>query len=536
VTSARQLALALLATAACGAPAVDRTASPSPRAARPIVGPTASLETKAGADERAITRGTMNFTFRLSRIGNLTYQLDCLAKRITCSLPAFVERWASEWTKEDDAVIARWGDARRAHDILASFDEGNAPPKTAVPLPENGFELGKRIRIAGLIADDTKSWTGSLALLVAPPRIPDLTQSLSHFLPRFDAWWAREGRASGEPALEQLVKLFAEGQLPDHIRDAMRFYDAPLPTGTTIAFDLVVRPRSEHPTMSAEQIVTHAVIEVQGGTARDQERRIGVVTHELFHFFYNSRRSTAQADLIARFARSPDPLAIAAYGLLDESVATLLGNGVVGRSYEKDFPARLVRERSLYDDHGIDRTAKALLSRSDEVLAAGLDGEAFVPLFLRAVHEAIGDEPPPTEWLRSMAIAHSSELASGKALLQHAAHANSVYGFAVDDASAIDMFTRHEDLSGAILLTQRDVSMLPRWERVVPAKDARAIAAEAKKPRAADAPLLYAIKRSPHAWVFVIVADSEGGLGRGIDALASHRHPFVGVSKSETPR
>lgn len=461
--------------------------------------------------------GKLSFRLRASPVGNLVYQLDCLAKRIACSRPMFEAHWRPSWTTDDDRVLAEWADVRRAYDVTTPLAEVGPPRRTTFPLPERAFELGKHVRIASLVAEDPRAWSTNLALLLDPSHVSVLERGYRHFAPRFERWWAEAGGASAERFLDGLHGVLANGEVGHLVDEVARFYGAQLSPGTTIVFDVIAAPKSDHRSSTAEQIANHSVIEVLEGTM--PEARLGVVTHELFHFFHNSRTREAEAALIDRFTGSSDPLATVAYGLLDESLATMLGNGLVASRIDPTFGERATRPRSFYQDDGIDRTAKALFARVNEVLAAGLSSDAFVPLMLRAAHEGVGEAPPTSEWLRTSNAAFSGELETGRSHLEDAIRPNNLWTYGLG-GDAIDAFAKHTDLSGVVFVTPRDLPRLAQWRPVIPPKDLAALA------RATKRPTVYGVKRSSHAYLWIGITEASS-LEETIMAFAKKR-AFVG--------
>ena len=226
---------------------------------------------------------------------------------------------------------------------------------------------------------------------------------------------------------------------------AARFYAAPLAKGTPIDFDLVVLPGKSEWT-SGEQMLAHGVIELLAD--EKPEARMDVVCHELFHFFFNARTPAQQASLAARFTSSSDPLAVIAYFLLDESVATALGNGVVNHVVNPpDYAKRSKKELGFYGNHAIDATAKGLLARAkeDPTLGPPLDSPELVSALVAAAHDAVGDDPRPIEYLHTYA-AESDEgwwdetmKVTGRAANSNNEHRSSPF----DGGEAVAMVTSH---------------------------------------------------------------------------------------------
>jgi hypothetical protein len=474
--------------------------------------------------ETRVARGPLVFVFRVSAVANLAYQLDCLTEQIPCSGGAYHEVWDASLTPGDREKLAAWRATEKTYSGDVELDAGPLPP-TAVPIPFLGLEYDKQVREASFMARSLDDDERLLSVLLRPSDARALAEVERHFWPRFHAWWTASGRAMTDTAFRRFPELLGQrADLHELVEAVARFYGGKIPPGTEVVFDLVARPKSAARATSAEHVGHHLVIEVLEGEQPD--RRMGVVLHELFHYFHASRSAAAKAALIERFAASSDPLGIVAYYLVDEGLATAFGNGLVERLLTPDdYKRRMAQEGGLYNNRGIDRTAKALLPRAEELLRGSLDDAAFVPTFLAAVHTALGDAPPPIEYLRSSASAYALPYADAKRRLQEAAHANHTYNHSFPSVEAIHEFADHPGLSGALLLSKDDVPRLAEWSGVVPAPDLRAIQGEVKR----GGPFVYPVARSRHAFLFVMVADDAAAMNRLVAALAARQTRMTGV-------
>src|SRR5262249_20526864 len=132
--------------------------------------------------------------------------------------------------------------------------------------------------------------------------------------------------------------------------------------------------------------------------------------HEFFHHLYDLSTAEKRDDLIKRFAAAPDATALTTYGLLNESLAAALGNGIVERMLRPAdrFEKYRKQNRSFYDDEAIDKVAKAILPSLEERLTHGrtLYDEDFVTDYVRLAREGLGDlAKQPAQGLRIMIAA-----------------------------------------------------------------------------------------------------------------------------------
>jgi hypothetical protein len=325
----------------------------------------------------------------------------------------------------------------------------------------------------------------------------------------------KTGSAVASRFRAELEGLFARGPLGDTIARVARFYAAPLPAGTPIDFDLVVTPVAGRQS-SAEQVISHAVIELTPSDTAAE--RVDVVCHELFHFFYGSRSPEQQAALAARFAASTDAVAPLAYFLLDEAVATALGNGVVARlTAPASYARRLARDLGFYGIHSIDATAKGLLTRThdDPSQGATLDADETVQAIIAAARGAIGADPAPLEYLHTYAFAadagweHTLDEANA-----HAPTNNALASTPFDSRELVDRMRSQPGVPAVVLVPRAAIARLSAYEGVAPRDALRAITAAARR----HAAFAYAIVR-PRSRLFVIVAEQASAAKPVVDAL-----------------
>jgi hypothetical protein len=500
------------------------------RGSPPPLGGEGTRGSDKGDPNHVVTSGDFRFAVRARPFANLTYQLDCLADLIHCARPAVQSMWTPTWTKDDDQALADWKAVRKAYELSAKVHFGDVGP-LPVPLPYDELEFDKRVRIAGLLSVTPEDYAEKLRVLLPPQDAVKLEEAAEHFRPRFDAWWRASGAAVAEPFRAGLEGLFEKGELGAIVTRVARFYATPLPHGTTIDFDLVVLPSKSRNT-SAEQMVSHGVIEVLPG--EKPQDRMDVVCHELFHFLYSSRTPAQQAALANRFGASPDAMGGYAYALLDEAVATALGNGVVDHAVNPaDYAERLKTEMGFYGIHAIDATAKGILSRTNEDPTKGppLDSPETVATLLAATRDAIGEDPRPVDSLRSFGgAAEEGWWAVAMEELTRKAGSNNVYEREpVDAAEAVAMAGTYESLPFVVLVPRARLGALAAYGKAIPKDTRDAIAREAKKPGA----FAYAWRKSRQAMGFVIVAEDAKEAKSVAEALFASEKGVRGVFRAK---
>ena len=505
--------------------------APPPAAVAPCVAPPASATPPAPAHDTLVHAADLTFAVNARPFANLSYHLDCLSGRLRCEQKAFHAFWDPGWTGDDKAALDEWKVVHDRYDVSAKLG-GDAGP-TPLPLPDVHVSFDDQLRIAGLAADTLDDYAKNLRILLPGTDAERMRAAAAHFLPRFLAFWSATGDAVGSRYRADVEALFTHGDLAAIVSRAAHFYGTPLPKGAVIDFDLIVVPTpSKH--SNGQQLGSHGVIEIFGDEA--PRERIDVVCHELFHYFYASRTSAQQAALMKRIFDSGDALAEIAYSLLDESVATALGNGVVARSADPGgFARRVQKDLGLYNDHAIDATAKGLLSRAgtegDPTTGPGLDAPETVARLLAATRDAVGAEPAPLDYLKALggAAEHDWFRPVMDSILQRARYGSLTTSDLVDVGDVSSQMTEHSALPFVLVLPTARARALPAagYRDAIAPATRTAVAALARQP----GPFAFAARRTPASWLFVIVGDTPADAKRAAEALFSSKTVKEGVTR-----
>ncbi|MCC6747889.1 MAG: hypothetical protein IT371_09545 [Deltaproteobacteria bacterium] len=239
-----------------------------------------------------------------------------------------------------------------------------------------GWDVARLVKLQSALARDLPDFGGRIATLLPVAEHRQYLELLGSFEPIYRelVWKPSEPRlARYRKALEQLARRI---RFPELFAKLARFYGAAWPEAQPVVVVLHPIPAARGrtnatilgPVASVEALVDE----------RDLVGRFGVIVHELCHALYQAQPPERQRALLGAFRRSPSPYAPHAAGLLDEALATAIGNGWVERTL------RGTADESWYADEDIDRFAKLLVGRVERYL------EAKRPLDEAFVREAIG--------------------------------------------------------------------------------------------------------------------------------------------------
>lgn len=472
--------------------------------------------------ERSVSAGGIRYVFRASRLANLAWQLDCLAGFGRCSEPAYFELWREPLSAQPElsAALARWKELR----LAARGPVGNVrESRSGLPLPRQQGDLWQRVRLASIVASTPDDYEQSLQVLTNRATAAALRAVLVRFDAAFDSIWAR-ALPPLERAMREQAQLIARAELSTTVESVVAFYGGAGHEEPKIAyFDLLFRP----PHASADygaQVLDRSLIEVV--PERAAAERIQVPMHELFHALFAASSFEALDGLATHFVESPEPSARAAYGLLDEVLATSFAQGELGRQL---MPTS--RPHELYADPLVDRVAQAFLPKVAALLEARLPGGTvfgtpFFDAYLAAVHTAFPRGLPPIAELRPLACAYAKDLEPAFRALRGASAAATVGSS--DEPDTEDgraLLEDHRSWGRVLLLKSSQLSLLARYGHSLDSAEQATIR------RAGLGHLRFAyVSRKPAVGpLFVLVASDETEARRLVDELIAADAPFVGL-------
>ncbi len=464
-----------------------------------------------------------------SEVANLTYQLDAVSGVLGHIDPSdYQALWKRDFlrTAEDEARLKSWGTLKKRYYASANLD-GVSMPFEASPRSVSLFD---NIRVAAFRAKTDEEFLSDAALLMVPADVAKMGEILRYFSPRFHVWWKSEAEGRGKTFVKKVDRLMRSEPTRGEIERFRSFYGPSLPEGARVYFSLLYRPNLAKAPTNGQQIGNVGVAEFLPDET--PEKRLDVVLHEFCHFLYNSRSDDDNLALQNAFANSGDPAAKPSYNLLNEGMATALGNGIVGRSFRSasEWPAYLARPRSFYNNANIDRAAKRLLPMMDSWLASGrtMRDPAFAPTYIAAMKEAFGPGlTRPTLFLGEAYILVDDQF--GLDFARKARRDLNIASAYMTVSSEIDEKTLEDyvgqpNLSALFVIpTVRLKALVERG--VLTSGEAEAIRAEVLAHKSA----LFGHPRSANAHSFLIVTDDAAEAGKRVGQLAGALALFSGV-------
>ncbi|MEL6181681.1 MAG: hypothetical protein AAFS10_22165, partial [Myxococcota bacterium] len=469
----------------------------------------------------------------VSPIANLAYHLDCLGHQISCTLGAYETLWRNtwSWTPEDDAQLQAWRALKQRYPRTVRTgskpDPGAIP--SALPIGSLRLDLDKIRRLASTLVDDLALYQETLSLTMHASDAARAVEIMAHFMPRFRQWWDKDNHGAQLGAWQRrLEETIVATQLVERLEQVAAFYGAELHSSVPLVADLILLP-GNGARSRAERLENHAFVEI-ASTTSDARERLPIIAHEFFHHFMNMSPTAHRRAVLDQLAASDDACAIAAWNLLDETLATTLGNAWVASHLlpEAELQARLDDPKRLYADPFIGPTAARLYPALRDAIntSQGMNHPAFIKAYLSAFNPSVANEGGCLRpMLFTAGIAHDNAFRS---TVRHAARTlkirslSTYRGLQERSRHSVDAYPMMTTL---IMVHPDRTKALKRWSDTLGSSHTTAIVRSAK-----DAPLIYGVPRpGGNAWLLVLMARTDDEFKGLLDRLNTTQTPTEGV-------
>lgn len=295
---------------------------------------------------------------QVTRLDNLVYQLDCVARVIAaCAYEDYRALWdeLGLGTTAQPQQLTAWSTARQA--VLRRVAGRRAPDPVRIAASRS-VTADALVQQLGELADQTTATA--------------MVRILSDIDSVWGPWFERVTAAFATREADELAALLHTPSVEREFGLARRFLDVTVDARDTLIVALHPRPGRARAVIRGEQLGTLVVVEAIAG--EPAARRAEVVLHEWVHTLYARRSDAQQATLAARLYQSAAPGRDAAALLLDEGLASAFGNGRLARALTNAdaWTARLRQPQAFYADPDIDAAARVWLPLLDDAIARRL--------------------------------------------------------------------------------------------------------------------------------------------------------------------
>lgn len=333
---------------------------------------------------------TFPVSVQFEPMSNLTYQLDLVAGRIAHERSEpFEKLWKAEFLKspEDEAMVKRWKDNR---------DAPRTPGDTRswpISSPSQSFDGEAAVRAAGFDSRSPADYRLNIAKVLPASQGQELAKVVDYFAPRFTRWFETQKAGKASTFVQGMKSLLESEKIQSWMSKMAAFYQYRPNPQKPLPFILLLNPNTDpNAWSSGQQLGPYSL--AQFFPHETAEDRADVILHEFCHYLYGAAPEQGHGALQTAFLNEQGADVLPAFYLLDEALATAIGNGII-RSFfrsEKWFEAYTRQPLSWYGEEGIDRSGKSAygLIRGSLEQGKSLFDSPFVSGYLAAVRKEFG--------------------------------------------------------------------------------------------------------------------------------------------------
>lgn len=280
----------------------------------------------------------LNVEIRLNAIGNLFYQLECLTEQISCSRDVYKSHWNELGLNSsiDHTMLMNFKSALKKYAVSANLRTPDLEPTcttytfgpeiVAIGPRSNHLSIKNKLRHAAYNSSTISELNHHLEMLMNYADVGTVTSAIKYFEPRFREWWDSEAYG---PSLAFKIELnnLINNEFRSSLPSIGKFFEFNInDTNSKILIDIIVYPLKNQGTR-AQLVDNHAVIETPIGELPEQ--RLGVLIHEICHYFFRIASAEFHDYRLRGALDVNDSRATATLGLMNEALATAVGNGYI---------------------------------------------------------------------------------------------------------------------------------------------------------------------------------------------------------------
>ncbi len=318
--------------------------------------------------------------------------------------------------------------------VASKYDrELVAPPKLRYLMAEHARYQIDLIRGAWFDATSIDNGEQRLTEWMTAADAKSMADVFRHFEPRFQTWWQSTAHAECDRYAIDLEAQLKDPWVKGTMQKVLHFTKTEH-LNTIFRMHAILKPGNSGST-AATQIDAHLPFEFEAGESA--RTRADVLMHEMTHYYFASVPNDALARLVSSVETRFGNDAPTAFGLLNEGIATTVGNGLGGQHFNPErYPACLSTPRCLYNDDAIHTTAAELTQSSSSWFGATLDSPEFLDAYESAIAKATQTPDAHLLPLRTtFAVSTTSQFTTPLAWFRSRARMGSISAFgSVSDA------------------------------------------------------------------------------------------------------
>ena len=267
-----------------------------------------------------------------SPLANFAYQLDCVSGTIRQRGCAGADDFRALWKHDfgiDTATspeVKRWAALRKDY---AEISPDNR--HSDAQWPHDGMSFSNRILIAAFAARDTSDYHSRLVLLLPDRLVQEANIIVQSLYPPFGKWWKATGASVGKPAADAMISALEAPAIKQQVVELFSFYGAPKAALPAHTAQLMLRPGlADKSLTSGSNFGSTSIVEFFAETKSCDQTP--VIVHEYAHYVFGATPRTQALALSDAVKKAGSEIGMPMWGLLDEALATAIGNGRVSRT------------------------------------------------------------------------------------------------------------------------------------------------------------------------------------------------------------
>ncbi|NLR80175.1 hypothetical protein [Chitinophaga eiseniae] len=215
--------------------------------------------------------------------------------------------------------------------LIAAFDTLNIDYSyefTEYPYAQKiGGSTASLLKRNLITTDDLDNFKHQSVGIIPNSSLITLTAILREFTPVYREVIYTPNKALFEKQLKDITALIDSNQLANYFNIGLKFYDSDWDRSIPLVFSFYPLPASKKG-FTATAFYNHAVSAIPS-TLTDYQQLLSVLLHETFHILYDEQSLAHKRAIESWFNTHPSKNSRYAFLLLNEGLATALGNGYV---------------------------------------------------------------------------------------------------------------------------------------------------------------------------------------------------------------
>jgi hypothetical protein len=243
---------------------------------------------------------------------------------ISPSSPENVFKEAFNKSKYNDAAHQGWLAQFDTLDIHNTYEFSKYPYGSKLPAMSDAI-LQQNLMACTNLTDFKIRSTG-----IAPMgTLNQLATLIATFTPIYKELIYEPNKAVFEKQLKEVTNYVAEKNISEHFETGVKFYNSSW--DSSIPFEIALYPLPRKNGYNAGAFYNYAFGAIPS-YMKDYDDFMSVLLHEIYHILYSEQPLAVKIAIDKYFTINPSKSRVYAHGLLDEALATAMGNGY---AYEK---------------------------------------------------------------------------------------------------------------------------------------------------------------------------------------------------------